>query len=1083
MAVAFAAAALQPFQSAATIPDTSRMGKWPTTPSLNDDRAELERVFTSPGEVKTAIYWYWISGNVSPQGVADDIHAMKRAGINRAYIGWIGLSSKEAPRGKVKLQTPEWYECVRTAMRTATEEGIEIGMFNCPGWSQSGGPWVKPEQSQRYLGMTETVVKGGSTVKVTLPHPENMLSDVKVLARRKLPLSSIRYGVDSITAENVNNVAAMFDGDPATTAGFTTDKASVTIIPAKKDFTLRSVILKTTTPVRAVISVKALNDGEWQEVQSFGADRTNMMIEVGYDKLAPTAAAMKETRAEAFRIDLQINQNCGVPELIISETPVVNAYADQILSKMFQQPLPYWNEYKWTTSPAISPEAVVNPDEVIDLTANLSGDELTWDAPAGEWIVSRTYMAPLNVTNSPARAGDGLGLEIDRWNPEVLEHHYDSYIGEVLRHVPAEERKTFKYIVSDSYERSTQNYGDDFIEYFKANFGYDPTPYLLTFNGTVVGSAELSGRFLWDLRRMIADRLAYDHIGALRKRANKDGLRLWLECYGHWGYPGEFAMYGGQCDEVSGEFWGEGSLGNIENRSASSVAHTYGKGQCWAESFTCGGKEYSRTPRMMKQRGDRFFTEGINATLLHLMIAQPDDSVFPGVNCPFGSEFNRKNTWFSHLDLFTDYLKRCNYMLQQGNYVADVAYFIGEDAPLMTGIVSPAIPQGFQYDFINAEVIEHALTANADHTLTLPHGTTYRLLVLPPLKTMRPELLRKIKTLVENGAVVLGPKPQHSPSLQNYPLADADVTAMADELWGSEEPLAGIRKVGKGMVLTGMDIEQAFDLLGIHPDFGHTAGKDADIKYAHVTTPDRDIYFVSNQQDKPCEFTAIFRDAAGRQPELWDAIDASRRSLPAFSNINGRMAVPMRLEPTASAFIVFEKSAGTPMPMSIESNYPTMTEMITIDTPWHVTLTPMVGKEKKLTMSSLHDLASDPDDAVRYFSGTATYTTTFKLPALKKGKRLVLDLGSVGDMAKVTVNGKYAGGVWTAPYTVDVTDYLKKGKNTIKIEVVNTWVNRLIGDLQLPAEERQTWTFYRTLKAKSPLLPSGLLREVKILSE
>ena len=311
-----------------------------------------------------------------------------------------------------------------------------------------------------------------------------------------------------------------------------------------------------------------------------------MMIEVGYDILAPTAAALPETKGDAFRIDFQINQQCLIPELAVSEEPVVNVYADQILSKMFQTPLPFWEQYKWAPSPAYSADAVVSEKDVVDLTAQLDGDRLTWDVPEGEWVVTRTYMAPTNVPNSPALEGDGKGLEIDRWHPDVLKHHYDSFIGDIMRHVPAEERTTWKYIVSDSYERATQNFGDDFVEYFKSHFGYDPTPYLLTFNGTVVGSADLSERFLWDVRRMIADRLAYDHIAGLRDMANKDGMKLWLEPYGHWGFPGEFLMYGGQSDEVAGEFWSEGSLGDIENRAASSAAHIYGKGKCWAESFT-----------------------------------------------------------------------------------------------------------------------------------------------------------------------------------------------------------------------------------------------------------------------------------------------------------------------------------------------------------------------------------------------------------------------------------------------------------------------------------------------------------------
>lgn len=1060
--------------------------EWPVTPPNNDSRQELEHVFASPGDVATGLYWYWVSGNVSPEGVEADVRSMKKAGITRAYIGFQGLGEHEAPRGPVYMQTPEWYECVRTAMRTATEEGIEIGVFNCPGWSQSGGPWVSPGQSQRYLATVEAEVSGPGARTIELPRPANWLEDVKVLATRRLPLATVRAGIDSVSAENMENPEAMLDGDPSTSGGFTSDKASLTIVPSKKDFTLRSVVMRTATPVRAVLSVKALQNGEWKEVGTFGADRTNMMIEVGYDVLAPTAASLPETKGDAFRIDFQINQRCRIPELTVSEEPVVNVYADQILSKMFQTPLPFWEQYKWAPSPTCSADAVVSADEVIDLTASLQGDRLTWDVPEGEWVVTRAYMAPTNIPNSPALEGDGKGLEIDRWNQDVLRHHYDSFIGDIMRHVPAEERKTWKYIVSDSYERGSQNFGDDFVEYFKTRFGYDPTPYLLTFNGTVVGSAELSDRFLWDVRRMIADRLAYDHIAGLRDLANKDGLKLWLEPYGHWGFPGEFLMYGGHSDEVSGEFWSEGSLGDIENRAASSVAHTYGKNKCWAESFTCGGNEFGRSPRTMKQRGDRFFTEGINATLLHLMVSQPDNTRFPGVNCPFGNEFNRKNTWFSHMDLFTDYLKRANYLLQQGNYVADVAYFIGEDAPVMTGTVTPALPQGYQYDFINAEVIEKTLQAHADHRLTLPHGTSYRMLVLPPLKTMRPELLRRIKALVEDGAVVLGPKPLRSPSMQNYPQADAEVRAMADYLWGEgDEPLTGVRKIGKGMVINGMDMQQAFDIVGITRDFSHTAGNDADIRYAHLASPGRDIYFISNQQDRPREFSAVFRDAKGRQPELWNALDGTCRELAAFSEINGQMNVPLRLEPTGSVFIVFEKPVadGRKGETSLAANFPVAEELLTIDTPWKVTLTPMVGKGKSLVMKNLHDLALDDDDYVRHFSGTATYRTTVKLPALPAGKRLVLDLGTVREMAKVKVNGKYAGGVWTPPYTIDVTDLLKKGKNDIEIEVVNTWVNRLIGDSRLSDDERETWLYYRTHNPKSALQSSGLLENVRIMAE
>lgn len=208
---------------------------------------------------------------------------------------------------------------------------------------------------------------------------------------------------------------------------------------------------------------------------------------------------------------------------------------------------------------------------------------------------------------------------------EHIASHFDAHMGEILRRIPAEDRKTFKVVVQDSYETGGQNFTDGMIEEFKTRYGYDPTPYLPVYNGIVVGSEEASDRFLWDVRRMIADKVAYDYVGGLRDVSHQHGLHTWLENYGHWGFPGEFLMYGGQSDEIGGEFWSEGELGDIENRAASSCGHIYGKTKISAESNTCAGNSYARYPGVIKQRGDRFFAEGINNTLLHVYITQPDD--------------------------------------------------------------------------------------------------------------------------------------------------------------------------------------------------------------------------------------------------------------------------------------------------------------------------------------------------------------------------------------------------------------------------------------------------------------------------
>jgi hypothetical protein len=537
-------------------------------------------------------------------------------------------------------------------------------------------------------------------------------------------------------------------------------------------------------------------------------------------------------------------------------------------------------------------------------------------------------------------------------------------------------------------------------------------------------------------------------------------------------------MYGGQSDEIAGEFWSEGTLGDTENRSASSCGHIYGKTKISAESYTCGGAAFSRHPATLKQRGDRFFAEGINNTLLHVYISQAFEDRNPGINAHFGNEFNRKNTWFSQLDVFTQYLKRTNFMLQQGLNIADVAYFIGEDTPKMTGITDPALPVGYQFDYMNAEVIETYMTVK-DGLITLPHGTQYRILVLPKLETMRPELLAKIRQLVHDGAVVLGPAPMRSPSLQNQPVADEHVQALAKELWGNVDGVnVKSRKVGKGMILNGLDMKQAFALINCIPDC--KLPEDNTIHYGHRSTKDGEIYYVSNQTNETKLVTPEFR-VTGLQPELWEPTTGSMRSLPAFNQIGNATAVPMKLAPNESVFIVFRNASGNAANSNVEANYPTPVLLDDFPTPWTVQFdNSQRGPVKPQIFNTLTDWTTSTNDSIKYYSGTATYSQQFKLKKDAKGQKVIISLGAVTAMAKVTINGVYAGGLWTAPFELDITPFVKKGRNDLKIEVVNNWMNRLIGDAKLPEEQRKTWCPINPYTAESPLQPSGLIGPVRI---
>jgi hypothetical protein len=682
-------------------------------------------------------------------------------------------------------------------------------------------------------------------------------------------------------------------------------------------------------------------------------------------------------------------------------------------------------------------------------------------------------------TRNAAAAPHAMGWEVDKMNREHLKKHFDAYVGELLKRIRPEDRTALKHIVLDSYEQGSENWTEGLTEDFKSEYGYDPVPWLPVLSGRIVGSADQSNRFLWDLRRIIADRIAYDYVGGFRDLCRENGLRIWLENYGHWGFPSEFLMYGGQSHDIAGEFWNEGDLGNIECRAASSAAHIYGKRLVSAESYTSAGLAYQRYPALLKKRGDWSYTEGINQVILHVYIHQPYEDKTPGINAWFGTEFNRKNTWFKQSKNWIDYQRRCMFMLQRGLAVNDVCYFIGEDVPKMTGIRIPELPKGYSFDYINAEVIKNRLTVK-DGNLTLPDGMSYKLMVLPPLETMRPELLRKIKQLVHEGATIVGPSPDHSPSLQNFPSADYEVKSLSAELWGEadDNEIKSV-KFGKGMIFNVNDLQPVLNQIGLIPDI--IVPENIPLLWIHRRLGDTDIYFITNQSGSPASFEATFR-VTGRKPEFWDPTNGMMRDLPVFIEKDETTVVPLKLDQFGSAFIIFRKR-GNAISDRMEANFPEPKTLVNITAPWEVSFdSTMRGPEGPLKMSDLYDWSESNDERIKYYSGTATYKNTFVIDEIPAKEMLYLNLGKVNVMAEVKINGQIAGGVWTPPWQVDVTNLVKPGINSIEIEVVNNWVNRLIGDSRLPEKERSTWINVNQIRPDDPLQPSGLMGPVSLVS-
>lgn len=1022
------------------------------SPSIETMEKEFKAV---PQDATIAVYWYWLNDNLSKEGVIKDLESMKKAGIGRAYIGFQGIDNIEY--GDVKFQSDEWWEVVHQALKTAGDLDIEIGIFNSPGWSQSGGPWVKPEQAMRYLASADTVVTGGQNVTITLP---------EVMAKDAHDMAVIAY-----PAFAKEGYSQTFDLQRKDNSKWEATMKLNEVVPVRS---LSAVVDATWS---AVGFIEAKVDGNWTPVKHFKIDRYNTMLSVGWDVYAPISISMPGLTAPEYRLTVE-GIGVGNIDVTLSERPVVERYTEKSLAKMFQEPLPMWDQYMWPTQAESTDNAwTIDPSQVVILTDKYQNGTLNWDAPEGNWVVSRLAMAPTGVTNSPA-VPEATGLETDKMSRKHIRAHFDAFIGEILRRIPAEDRKSFKIVVEDSYETGGQNWTDNLAEEFEQRYGYSPMTYVPVLKGVTVGSQDQSDRFLWDLRRMIADKVADDYVGGLAEVSHEHGLTTWLENYGHWGFPGEFLMYGSRSDEIGGEFWSEGTLGDIENRAASSCAHIYGKPKVWAESCTSGGPVFSRYPAIMKQRLDRFFTEGINATLLHLYIHQDATDTEPGLAAWFGNEFNRKNIWFEQMDIFVNYMKRCNYMLQQGTYIADVAYFIGEDAPKMTGVCDPALPAGYSFDYINGEVLrDHARVVNGH--LVLDSGVEYSLLVLPKQETLRPEMLERIKALVEQGLTVLGPQPDRSPSMQNYPEADNRVKTLAADMWAPlDADGKSVREVGKGKVYAGYSIEDIFAQQGVMPDAAVAEGQPMPL-FIHRAVKDAQVYFVANPLEEKVNYDLTLRvNATDTYPQLWDATTGEVRDLPQYTvNDNGTVTIPLTYYPYQSYFIVMRK--GTSTAAGLIDNFPAPELAYDFTEPWNVNFdAARRGPKETVMMDSLNSWTEADNDSIKHYAGKAVYTASINLPEVNPDLQYYLDFTCVMVMARVYVNGQEAGGVWTLPYAINVTPYLKAGDNDIKVEVVNNWKNRLVADKALPDDQRPTKTNIHTYT--DDLQPSGLIGPVQI---
>ena len=734
--------------------------------------------------------------------------------------------------------------------------------------------------------------------------------------------------------------------------------------------------------------------------------------------------------------------------------------------------------------PATPGEQDVDATEVIDLTKNFSSDGiLKWDAPAGDWQILR-FGYTIGDHAYVSTSSDGWqGFAIDVYSATAFQNYWDKIVEPLIADAGPLAGKSLKYLHTDSWEVELANWTPTLRAEFLKRRGYDLLPWLPVLAGRIVNSRDESDRFLFDYRRTLGDLAIDGHYKLFRDNAHKHGLLIHPESGGPHAVPIDAQQCLGMDDAPMSEFWAWswthriGDANRFFVKQPASAAHTYGHKLVYAEGFTTIGPHWQeKIWDNLKPSFDKALCEGLNVLVWHAFVNSPAETGIPGQQYFAGTHLNPKVTWWEKSAPFFSYIDRCQFLLQQGNFHADVLYFYGDHVPNFTQHkrTDPAhCEPGYDYDVITAEALIERASVK-DGKIFLPDGMNYRVLVLPDRAVSSLPVLEKIAGLEKAGATVIGPKPLHAESLENAASADAQLKAIADKLWG------GV--TGKGRVITGKTAREVLIADGVKPDFEAT-GAPLDLDFIHRSADGAEIYFVANRTNVSGNVTAAFR-VAGKVPELWNAVTGEKKFADSYEEKDGQTLVPLDFAPCGSWFVIFrEATANHTSHAKTISDTKTVGE---ISGAWTVHFDPKWGGPESASFDSLVSLPTRAEPGIKFYSGTATYEKTFVLPDSKlktKNSKLFLDLGDVRELAEVKVNGKSCGIVWCPPFRVDVTDAVKPGENKLQIEVVNFWPNRIIGDASLPKEKRFTQTNIRKLTAKTPLEAAGLLGPIKLLEQ
>ncbi|MDE3184404.1 MAG: discoidin domain-containing protein [Bacteroidota bacterium] len=1082
----------------------------------------LNGFMNPPNAARPRVWWHWMNGNITKDGIRKDLDWMHRIGIGGFQNFDASLNTPQIVKERLTYMTPDWKSAFKFATRLADSLHLEMAIAGSPGWSESGGPWVKPEDGMKKIVWTEKRVKGGeSNIKIEAqPGITGPFQNIPMQARfggtndtskfpvfyKDIAVIAYKLPVEDKSLKELGAIVTSSGGD-FTLEQLTDGDLNTSVLLPRDSVAGYSWIQFAFPKPQTIKAISMVGGGQPGSFGRGASAADARRLEASDDGVhfkficnIPPGAILEqtipvpETTAKYFRVTVKNPPPQGnrFAAMVGINTPPVSPPGTEIAEiclhtadviNRFEEKDAFAPVEDLDSKMKVPTNDVVATNDIIDLTDKMNADgTLNWTAPAGEWKVVRFGYSLLGITNHPA-SPEATGPEVDKLDPVAVRNYFTNYLNQYESATGGLMGKKggLQFMITDSWEAGAQNWTANLPEEFQKRRGYSMIPWMPVLTGQIVKSSKASEQFLYDFRHTLSEMVAEYHYDALTKILAQYGMKRYSESH----ESGRALIADGMDVKrkaavpmsamwTKNEFINGGNQTGYEAdiRESASVAHIYGQNLVAAESLTALGlpeKAWSYAPENLKPTADLELASGLNRFVIHCSVHQPTDDKIPGLGLgPFGQWFTRHETWAEEAKPWTTYLARSSYLLQQGKFVADVVYYYGEDNNITSlfGRKLPDVPEGYNYDFINPDALINLLSVK-DGKLVTPSGMSYRLLVLDSNAIrMSLPVLKKIEKLVKEGATISGVEPQSTPSLSDY---QAEFNNIVKEIWHSGNP----------KVFTGKTIKEVLDQLNIEPDFSYSKPvADTKLMYVHRKLPGSDIYWVDSRNNSVQDIEATFR-VAGKVPELWFAESGKTEPL-SYSISNGVTKVKLHMEPNDALFVVFKNKA---IKTSVELPAVKVKQLATINGSWHVAFQKDRGAPSQATFDKLESYTENTDAGIKYFSGTATYTKTITADKawFTKDAELWLNLGDVKNLAEVIVNGKSLGIIWKNPFRINVTNALKSGQNKVEIKVTNLWVNRLIGDAQPGVTNKITYTTMPFYQANSKLLPSGLLGPVQVM--